>query len=365
LLKSSIVLDDPFALSIEERIIRHAKRLCVLFAAAALSLSALDLMNEHSVENAAQYVHDNPLHLADMPRLIRSSLDAMAWAAPEPYATVAISTGDIVIPARAAAAAKPGASPIERLAAADHEDAVAFAMQAPPVLVRRAATPTPAAATLPIKLASLTPDDVMTSIPEPSSILPAPSSMAALPPSIVLPAMISLLPPLPPPLSPAQRLHLQGKARARAELCLAKAIYFEARNQPFRGEVAVAQVVINRVFSPFFPDDVCSVVYQNSSHYLGCQFTFACDGRSKAIRERGAWARARRIARLTLDGKLYVRAVGTATHYHAIYVHPYWTRDMHRLVREGIHTFYRPIAWGSGADEPIWSRQALAYQTKK
>lgn len=362
MLKSCIDLDDPFALSIEERIIRHAKRLCVLFAVAALSLSALDLMSENSVENAAQYVHDNPLHLADMPRLIRSSLDAMAWAAPEPYATVAISTGDIAISARAAAA-KLDASPIDRLAAADHEDAVAFAMQAPPVLVRR--TPPPAAAAQPIKLASLTPDDVMTSISAPSSIAPAPSSMAALPPSIVLPATISLLPPLPPPLSPAQRLHLQGKARTRAELCLAKAIYFEARSQPFRGEVAVAQVVINRVFSPFFPDDVCSVVYQNASHYLACQFTFACDGRSKAIRERGAWGRARRIARLTLDGKLYVRAVGTATHYHAIYVHPYWTRDMHRLVREGIHTFYRPIAWGSGADEPIWSRQALAYQTKK
>jgi spore germination cell wall hydrolase CwlJ-like protein len=52
---------------------------------------------------------------------------------------------------------------------------------------------------------------------------------------------------------------------------------------PFRGQVAVAQVVINRVFSPFFPDDVCAVIYQNASHYLGCQFTFACDGRSKRI----------------------------------------------------------------------------------
>jgi hypothetical protein len=59
-----------------------------------------------------------------------------------------------------------------------------------------------------------------------------------------------------------------------------------------------------------------------------------------------------------------VKAVGTATDYHAIYVHPYWTRAMHRLVREGIHAFYRPIAWGSGADESVWSRQALVYQTK-
>ncbi len=199
-------------------------------------------------------------------------------------------------------------------------------------------------------------------------MLPA---MATLEPPVihvVLPAMISVLPPpAPPPAppSPAQRLHLEGEARAKAELCLAKAVYFEARDQPFRGEVAVAQVVMNRVFSGIYPRDVCGVVYQNASHHLACQFTFACDGRRKVIDEHDAWARARRIARETLDGKLYVPAVGTATHYHATYVHPVWVREMRRVAREGIHLFYRPYAWGSGADEPIWARAELVALKKR
>jgi hypothetical protein len=184
-------------------------------------------------------------------------------------------------------------------------------------------------------------------------------------PAILLPQMIAVLPVRRPPPSPAQRLNLRGRSYGKAERCLAKAIYFEARDQPYRGQVAVAQVVINRVFSPFYPDDVCGVIYQNASHHLACQFTFACDGRSKAIKERRAWARARRIARQTLDGKLYVQAVGTATHYHAVYVRPTWVREMHRIVREGGHTFYRPIAWGSGDNLPIWSSAELAASKKQ
>jgi len=79
--------------------------------------------------------------------------------------------------------------------------------------------------------------------------------------------MIAL--PLPkPPLSPAQRLELQGKEYDKAEKCLAQAIYFEARNEPARGQQAVAQVVLNRVFSPYYPKDVCSVVYQGMSRSM-------------------------------------------------------------------------------------------------
>ena len=97
-----------------------------------------------------------------------------------------------------------------------------------------------------------------------------------------------------------------------------------------------------------------AVIYQNANRHLACQFTFACDGKRKVINERGAWARANRIARQTLDGKLYVPAVAKSTHYHAVYVHPYWMREMHKLARFGIHTFYRPIAWGNGSYEPVW-----------
>jgi spore germination cell wall hydrolase CwlJ-like protein len=102
------------------------------------------------------------------------------------------------------------------------------------------------------------------------------------------------------------------------------------------------------------------VIFQNASHHLACQFAFACDGKPEVVNEYGPWACARRIARDTLDGKLYVAAVGTATHYHTTYVHPRWVHEMRWLAREGIHLFYRPRAWGSGANEPIWSRAELA-----
>ena len=168
------------------------------------------------------------------------------------------------------------------------------------------------------------------------------------------PAVAEVKPPPPPPPTPAQLLHLTGKERARAEKCLANAVYFEARGELLRGQVAVAQVVMNRVFSPYYPKDVCSVVYQNADHHLACQFTFACDGRSKAINERGAWARAMRVAKLTLDGKVWVAAVAKSTHYHAYWVHPSWVAEMKRMFRYGVHTFYRPERWGDGENESGW-----------
>src|SRR5580692_334717 len=140
--------------------------------------------------------------------------------------------------------------------------------------------------------------------------------------------------------SPADRLKLTGKPRLKAEKCLADAVYFEARGEPFKGQQAVAQVVMNRVFSGFYPNDVCGVVYQNAERHLSCQFTFACDGKRKLITEHGAWARANRIAKETLNGQIYVPEVAKSTHYHAIYVHPNWVHEMKKMVRYGIHNFY-------------------------
>ncbi len=154
--------------------------------------------------------------------------------------------------------------------------------------------------------------------------------------------------------SPAERLGLAGAARARHEKCLADAIYFEARGEPVRGQIAVAQVVMNRVFSGYYPNNVCGVVYQNARRHLACQFTFACDGIPDRINEPTAWERAKRIARDTLDGKLWLADIGKATHYHAYWVHPWWVHEMHKLDRIGVHTFYRPRNWGNGADAPVW-----------
>jgi hypothetical protein len=160
-------------------------------------------------------------------------------------------------------------------------------------------------------------------------------------------------------LSPADRLGLVREEREKAQKCLADAIYFEARGEPVRGQIAVAQVVMNRVFSGYYPTTVCGVVYQNANRRLACQFTFACDGIPDKITEPDAWERAKTIARETLDGKYWLPDVGKATHYHARWVRPRWVREMHKLDRIGVHTFYRPRSWGDGAAQPVWGDAEL------
>lgn len=127
---------------------------------------------------------------------------------------------------------------------------------------------------------------------------------------------------------------------SRERECLATAIYFEARGESRRGQIAVAQVVLNRVRSPDYPDTICNVVYQNS-HKKGCQFSFACDGIPDRITEKKAWARARAIAGEFTSGRLLLAELAGATHYHARYVSPKWAPKMRRLARIGQHIFYR------------------------
>ena len=160
------------------------------------------------------------------------------------------------------------------------------------------------------------------------------------------------------PKTPAERLGLEGKARAKQEKCLAEAVYFEARGEAVRGQIAVAQVVMNRVFSGFYPTTVCGVVYQNAHRRLACQFTFACDGIPDVVREPDMWERARKIAKATLDGQLWLPEVAKSTHYHAYWVHPSWVREMRKMYRTGVHTFYRPRKWGDGSDAPSWGTPA-------
>jgi hypothetical protein len=160
-------------------------------------------------------------------------------------------------------------------------------------------------------------------------------------------------------MTPAERLGLfQPAAREKQEKCLANAVYFEARGEAVRGQIAVAQVVMNRTFSGYYPNTPCGVVYQNAHRHLSCQFTFACDGIRDVVKEPDMWDRARRIAKETLDGRLWLPEVGKSTHYHAAYVHPYWVREMKKQIRYGVHTFYRPRKWGDGADAPSWGDQA-------
>lgn len=147
--------------------------------------------------------------------------------------------------------------------------------------------------------------------------------------------------------SPADRLGLTGKRYDRSLKCLAEAIYFESRGEPERGQVAVAQVVMNRVFSGYYPADICRAVYQNANRKLACQFTFACDNIRDVVTEPRLWKQAKRIATDVLEGALWDDKVGRATHYHAQSVRPNWIREMRKLDRIGEHTFYRPRRWTS------------------
>jgi spore germination cell wall hydrolase CwlJ-like protein len=123
--------------------------------------------------------------------------------------------------------------------------------------------------------------------------------------------------------------------------CLATAIYFEARGETYRGQVAVAQVVLNRVSDRRYPDTICGVVFQNQHRRNSCQFSFACDGIPESVNDRKSWAQAEDIAKRYAAGELYLTEVGDATHYHATYVRPAWAPRMQKVTQIGLHVFYK------------------------
>jgi spore germination cell wall hydrolase CwlJ-like protein len=128
--------------------------------------------------------------------------------------------------------------------------------------------------------------------------------------------------------------------------CLAEAIYFEASGEPEEGQAAVAQVILNRVKSPAYPDTICEVVYQDKQLKYQCQFSFACDGVADRIRWPKDYARAMQVARDVSSGKLWLDEIADCTNYHADYVRPAWADLMHKVQAVGSHIFYRPRTAG-------------------
>jgi Cell Wall Hydrolase len=126
---------------------------------------------------------------------------------------------------------------------------------------------------------------------------------------------------------------------SRALKCLTDAIYYEAANEPDAGQRAVAQVILNRMRHPTYPNSVCGVIYQGSERSTGCQFSYSCDGSMARIPARAAWLRAGRVAAQALAGSVYA-PVGMATHYHATYVYPYWAPSLNFVGTIGAHRFY-------------------------
>jgi hypothetical protein len=132
----------------------------------------------------------------------------------------------------------------------------------------------------------------------------------------------------------------EAEFKTREMRCMALAIYFEARDEPIKGQIAVAQVIMNRVKSPFYPKTMCGVIYQGAERRNSCQFSFACDGQPDKPTEKKEWATSIDIAKQVTYGKVYLADVGDATHYHATYVHPDWIRQVHRVTKIGGHIFY-------------------------
>jgi len=140
----------------------------------------------------------------------------------------------------------------------------------------------------------------------------------------------------------AAKFRLSGDAisKLRAADCLTQAVYYEAASEGVDGGRAVAQVVLNRMRHPGYPNSVCGVVYQGSNRTTGCQFTFTCDGSLARVPSGYLWARSRLIATEALAGRVFA-PVGHATHYHANYVVPYWADSLDKVAVIGRHIFYR------------------------
>ena len=134
-----------------------------------------------------------------------------------------------------------------------------------------------------------------------------------------------------------------------ALMCMAFNIYHEANNQSMLGQIAVGQVVMNRVEDSRFPDTVCEVVKQAVT-YKGtdkpvlhkCQFSWYCDcKKDEPNYDSKSWSKALKYAVVVLGGDITLDFTDGATHYHATYVRPAWAKTKTRTTRIDRHIFYR------------------------
>jgi spore germination cell wall hydrolase CwlJ-like protein len=202
--------------------------------------------------------------------------------------------------------------------------------------------------------------DVQAAAPLPSVLPPAPEPLMlkAVAPETAM-AMNASIPVAEGTNPAAERFILRTRSftdKLRSLECLTAAVYYEAASESDDGQRAVAQVVLNRVRHPTYPNSVCGVVFQGSERSTGCQFSFTCDGSLARVPSVAAWARARRIAAAALAGSVF-KPVGLSTHYHTYQVFPYWASSLVKSAVIGAHIFYR---WNGGWGGPAAFRQAYA-----
>jgi spore germination cell wall hydrolase CwlJ-like protein len=148
----------------------------------------------------------------------------------------------------------------------------------------------------------------------------------------------------------------ENEFRAREFRCMATAIYHEARGETIEGQTAVAQVIMTRVRSDYYPNTICGVVFQGQWNRNSCQFSFACDGRTDAPKDGKLWDVAIDVAKKVISGKAFIKEIAEATHYHATYVSPKWRNKMEKIKRIGVHVFYkapfvRPLVASTDLDD--------------
>ena len=175
-----------------------------------------------------------------------------------------------------------------------------------------------------------------------------PASIAPVPVIALPPAPMSVLPlaPLPGLPAAAARLatpslrdlvisYIDRRDQDAEQKCLAQAVFFEARGESLEGQLAVAQVVLNRAASGTFPSSICQVVTQPA------QFSFVRRGRMpEADRSSECWHKALAIADIARKRALAGEVASNVLWYHASYVSPSWGRQKTRFAQIGSHIFY-------------------------
>ncbi|MEC7763975.1 MAG: cell wall hydrolase [Pseudomonadota bacterium] len=148
--------------------------------------------------------------------------------------------------------------------------------------------------------------------------------------------------PAPPPSQPDEVWLSKQPAATGGEQwrCFTEALYFEARGETHKGLFAVAEVILNRVESPAFPNSLCGVIRQGTGRRHACQFSFTCDGEPETVHNRAAWERVGKVARVMMDGAPRTLTSG-ATFYHTTHVQPGWARRLAHTAQIGVHRFYR------------------------
>jgi spore germination cell wall hydrolase CwlJ-like protein len=144
----------------------------------------------------------------------------------------------------------------------------------------------------------------------------------------------------------APSVRIPADVPAKEVKCLADNIYFEAKSEPYEGQLAVAQVTINRVEHPQYPKTVCGVVWQqNKDRRTGrkvAQFSWTLDGRPDVPKSKSAYEQAYAVAEEVLLYGTKSAIIGTDTlFYHANYIRPRWSRQMERVAQIGNHIFYQ------------------------